>query len=289
MPLMVYLREPLIPATVRVRPAQLICAIATLCCATFAQTQSPIRNASGIRLLVADENVQPTVRIVLPGHPDTDGSIEVIFPEHVTARMHGSDEAAHLYLFRPGPQGERPAWRAAGQSLEYAKDFRGGVQMLARATLEEDGVRFHYEFVNRSAKDYDMIYAVTDPRLTGMFHDVRLERTYVHHKEGFDLLASETPSRLTVPLNQWLPSRYRRRSLGPSRRTESSIERTASRITTSRERSMSRWSPLFQQTESGSSPVSHEPPVTCGAIRNSRANMWIPRPHWLQVSEQFWK
>lgn len=208
MPLMIYRREPLIPATVRVRLAQLICAIATLCCAAFAQTQSPIRSASGLSLLVADENVQPTVRVVLPGHPDTDGSIEVIFPEHVTARMHGSDEAAHLYLFRPGTQGERPAWRAASQSLEYARDFGGGVQMLARATLEEDGVRFHYEFVNRSAKDYDMIYAVTDPRLTGMFHDVRLERTYVHHKEGFDLLASETPSRLTVPLNQWLPSRY---------------------------------------------------------------------------------
>src|SRR5262249_43279183 len=37
---------------------------------------------------------------------------------------------------------------------------------------------------------------------------VRLEHTYVHHKEGFELLASETPSRLTMPLNQWLPSRY---------------------------------------------------------------------------------
>src|SRR5260370_18452860 len=53
-----------------------------------------------------------------------------------------------------------------------------------------------------------MIYAPTGPRLTSMFHDVRLERTYVHHKDGFDLLASETPSRLTIPLDQWLPARY---------------------------------------------------------------------------------
>jgi hypothetical protein len=53
-----------------------------------------------------------------------------------------------------------------------------------------------------------MIYAVTDPRLTSIFHDERLERTYVHHKEGFDLLASETPGRLTMPLKRWLPSRY---------------------------------------------------------------------------------
>jgi hypothetical protein len=35
-----------------------------------------------------------------------------------------------------------------------------------------------------------------------------LERTYVHHEDGFDLLASETPSRLNMRLNQWLPSRY---------------------------------------------------------------------------------
>ena len=53
-----------------------------------------------------------------------------------------------------------------------------------------------------------MIYAVTDPRLTSIFHDVRLERTYVHHTDGFDLLASETPSRLTMPLDEWLPARY---------------------------------------------------------------------------------
>jgi hypothetical protein len=53
-----------------------------------------------------------------------------------------------------------------------------------------------------------MIYVPTDPRLTSIFHDVRLERTYVHHADGFDLLASETPRRLTIPLDHWLPARY---------------------------------------------------------------------------------
>ena len=82
--------------------------------------------------------------------------------------------------------------------------------MVARATLEEDGVRYRYEFLNRSKIDYDMIQAVTDPRMVSpYFHDVRLERTYVHHKDGFELLASETPERLTMPLNRWLPNRYR--------------------------------------------------------------------------------
>ena len=44
---------------------------------------------------------------------------------------------------------------------------------------------------------YDLVWAIVDPRLTSVFHDVRLERTYVHHADSFDLLASETPNRLT--------------------------------------------------------------------------------------------
>jgi hypothetical protein len=184
--------------------------VAVLLCGALvhAQAPPPIRNANGLGLLVADENTQPTLRIVLPGHPDTDRAIEVIFPEHVTTRRHGSTEVEHLYLFQPGHRGDPPAWRKVGNSLEYEKNFKGEVHMLARATLEEDGVRFHYEFANRSENSYDMIYAVTDPRLTSVFHDVRLERTYVHHQNGFDLLASETPARLTMPLQQWLPARY---------------------------------------------------------------------------------
>jgi hypothetical protein len=172
------------------------------------QMPPPIQNADGLRLLVAPENTQPTLRIVLPDRPDTDSAIEVIFPEHVTANKQGSSESEHLYLFRPGSQGEPPVWRRVGQSLQYEREFKDGIHMLARATLKDDGVLFHYEFLNRSNVAYDMIYAVTDPRLTSIFHDVRLERTYIHHRDGFDLLASETPSRLTMPLNEWLPSRY---------------------------------------------------------------------------------
>lgn len=175
---------------------------------THAQTPSVVQNASGMRLMVASENTYPTLRIILPGHPDSDRAIEVIFPEHVTVRKQGEKEGDHLFLFQPGQRGDRPAWRQVGQSLQYEKDFAGGLHMLARATLEDDGVRLHYEFVNRSKASYEMIYAPTDPRLTSIFHDVRLERTYVHHKDGFDLLASETPGRLTMPLDQWLPARY---------------------------------------------------------------------------------
>jgi len=188
---------------------KLSCNVAIALCSILghAQALSPLQNASGLRLLISDENPQPSLRIVLPGRPPADGAL-VIFPEHVTARMHGRVEVEHLYMSGPPAEGTRPAWRESEHSIEYEKDLKGDIHFLARATLEDDGVRFHYEFTNRSSKSYDMIYAVTDPRLTGTFHDVRLERTYVHYKDGFDLLASETPARLSMPLNQWLPLRY---------------------------------------------------------------------------------
>jgi hypothetical protein len=173
-----------------------------------AQEPRSIKNHAGLQLVVATENAQPVLRIVLPGQSESNHAIEVIFPEHVTARRRGSSDSVQLYMFRSGPRGERPTWRWVGPSLEYERELPGAVRMLARATLEDDGVRFHYQFSNRSDVAYEMIYAVTDPRLTSVFHDVRLERTYVHHTEGFDLLASETPDRLTMPRSQWLPSRY---------------------------------------------------------------------------------
>lgn len=167
--------------------------------------------ANGIRVEVSQEDALPTLKILLPGQPNSDPGIRVLFPEHVTAREHGESDAVHLYIFQPGPQDLHPNWRRTGQStLEYQMDLQGGVRLIARAELEFDGIRFHYDFVNRSATDYDVIEAVTDPRMiTAYFHDERLERTYVHHADGFDLLASETPARLTMPLSEWLPNRYR--------------------------------------------------------------------------------
>jgi hypothetical protein len=167
-----------------------------------------VRNGTGMQLMVAAENTQPTLRIVLPGHPTSDRSIEVLFPEHVTVRKRGTADASQLYLWQPGQFGERPSWRRSERSLEYERDLPGGVHMLARATLEEDGVRFRFRMRNQSDLPYDLVLALIDPRLTSEFHDVRLERTYVHHAGGFDLLASETPARLTMPLDRWLPARY---------------------------------------------------------------------------------
>ena len=173
-----------------------------------ADVHLPIQNAAGLRLLVATDHASPVLRVLLPGRPTSDQSIEILFPEHVTVVKKGQGAAQQLYLFRPGARGDRPVWRRSDSSLEYERDLGDGVHLLARATLEDDGVRFRYEVINESPVAHDMIYVPTDPRLTSIFHDVRLERTYVHHADGFDLLASETPRRLTIPLDQWLPARY---------------------------------------------------------------------------------
>src|SRR5262249_27302017 len=169
-----------------------------------------VTNATGLRLSVDDKNDLAAVRILLPTQQNSDPGIWVLFPEHVTAVERGKTESQQLYLFRPGRQASRIDWRHMDRSLEYTAEFQPGIRMVARATIEDDGVRYRYEFTNLSPFDYDVMQAVTDPRMVSpYFRDVRLEVTYVHHTDGFDLLASETPNRLDVPLSQWLPNRYR--------------------------------------------------------------------------------
>ena len=194
----------------RVHPL-FLCATAVLSVALSAEAQElVVTNRAGVRVQVDKENSNPSLKILLPGQPASDPGIEVLFPEHVTARPHGSTEAQHLYLFRPGRQRQTPLWRLDGMTLEYKMPLEGGTLLTARATLEEDGVRYNYEFTSGSGPAYDLIQAVTDPRMaTELLRDIRLERTYVHHSNGFDLLASEAPLRLTMPLREWLPNRFR--------------------------------------------------------------------------------
>ena len=156
----------------------LVRAVTDRACPESSATAGDHEYVSGIRLTVDEQNDLAAIRVLLPGQSDSDPGIFVLFPEHVTAREHGRVDSQQLYLFRPGRQSSRPAWRRSGHALEYQAEFPPGVRMVARATLEEDGVRYRYEFLNRSKIDYDMIQAVTDPRMVSpYFHDVRLERT----------------------------------------------------------------------------------------------------------------
>ena len=189
----------------------LVCAPSVALLATFAVGAAELpslRRADGVELRVSAENTLSELLLSLPGYPPTEYAARILFPEHVTARRAGTTDVEHLYLFREGQARSRPVWRRKVDSIEYTQDLSAGVHMLARATLQSDGILFHYEFSNREDQSFEMIYAVTDPRFKTVLRDVRLERTYVHHAGGFDPLASETPERLTEPLDKWLPARY---------------------------------------------------------------------------------
>jgi hypothetical protein len=158
-------------------------------------------------MAVDTEDRDPVLSVTVPDGPLNNRTFKILLPEHVTLRRHGAAEVQHLYIYGHNPAGLVVAWRKFGNTLEYSTEF-GQIDFVAKATLEEDGIVFHYEFTNRGNLDYDMATAVTDPRFHAVFYDPRLERTYVHHKDGFALLASPTPERLTMPLTQWFPVRY---------------------------------------------------------------------------------
>jgi hypothetical protein len=176
--------------------------------AVAAQSQKlELRSSSGVRVSPDPDDRNPALSILVPDPPDNIRSSKILFPEHVTVRAHGQTEQEHLYIFRPGLEAASPQWTKTDNALQYARDF-GRIHFVARATLTGDGVVFRYDFTNHSAIDYDTVTAITDPRFHTVFYDPRLERTYVHHDDGFDLLASETPARLAMPLKAWFPVRY---------------------------------------------------------------------------------
>jgi hypothetical protein len=166
-----------------------------------------IKNHAGIVMKVDTTGRDPALSVTVPDGPPDDRSFKILLPEHVTVRAHGQSDAQHLYIYGHDPASKAPQWKKAGNSLAYETDF-GQIHFAARATLVNDGILFRYDFVNRGTTDYDMATAITDPRFHAVFYDPRLERTYVHHNDGFALLAAHTPKRLTMPLPEWFPVRY---------------------------------------------------------------------------------
>jgi hypothetical protein len=165
------------------------------------------QNASGVEMRIDTKDKDPALSVTVPDGPADDRTFEILLPEHVTVRPHGQADAQHLYVYGRDSASTAVEWKKVGNGFEYAKEF-GAVHFIARATLVGDGILFRYEFANGGTTDYDMVTAVTDPRFRAVFYDPRLERTYVHRKDGFALLASSTPERLTMPLKEWFPVRY---------------------------------------------------------------------------------
>lgn len=80
---------------------------------------------SGLRMMVASEDSCPTLRVLRPGDAAT-GGLLIVYPEHVTVLEHGTTEARHLYLWKPGQACKPVAWRKVGSSLEYEMEVGRG-------------------------------------------------------------------------------------------------------------------------------------------------------------------
>ena len=176
---------------------------------TEAQPGLTISLPSGLKVIAVQKDF-PLLKILLPGQPVSDRGIEIEFPEHVTGLNEKTNKVEHLYLVTNGNNNKRtlPAWRVDGNALIYETELNGMIRMIATAHLEPNGLRYTYKFINHSNVSYLNFQAVTCVKLYSLFSDTLLRRTYVHHPDGFDLMASETPGRLTMPLQTWLPCRY---------------------------------------------------------------------------------
>lgn len=164
---------------------------------------------TGITLSVINKDY-PLLKIIVPGQPGSDRGIEVEFPEHITGFNKKTNSIEHLYLATRGEANKRtkPVWKSTRNSFTYESELNGNTKLTARAQLTSTGVQYIYTITNNAQSAYENLQAVTCVKLYNLFSDTLMERTYVHHKNGFDLFASETPERLTMPLSEWLPCRY---------------------------------------------------------------------------------
>jgi hypothetical protein len=183
-----------------------------------------VQNSVGVRLGVHQELDRPRLRLSLPDR--TEHAVEIDFPEHAWGRERGSTKQRFFYLMvATEPElRARPRWRKDGMTISYETPLSAGVSLLAEATLGEDRLRVRYTLTNSSGIDYEVCQSPTCFKLYRPLMDEYLERTWVHHPEGLDLLASETPQRLTWNAEEWLPCRYLVQfhppSIPPERRRE---------------------------------------------------------------------
>ena len=164
---------------------------------------------SGLRLSVINKEC-PLLNLLLPHQLSSERGIEIEFPEHVTGVNKEKGVVEHLYLASRGSLNRRtlPVWSVKNNTLTYETILNDSILMVAKARLDSNGIKYSYQFTNQSNITYQRFQAVTCVKLYSCFSDNRLERTYIHDSTGFDLLASETPERLTMPLSDWLPCRY---------------------------------------------------------------------------------
>lgn len=180
--------------------------------ASIAQTTTEelsVSNSQGVRIVPYGNQSIPALSVLLPGR-GKEVAVVVEMPEHAWRKKAKSDEPEWFYRMYTNDTRLKGTlkWTRERNSLNYRMSLPSGIALNAKATLDADGLGIEYQIVNPDNVGFTEVQAPTCLKLYHPFTDVFLERTYAHHADGLDLLASETPERLTKNAEEWLPCRY---------------------------------------------------------------------------------
>jgi hypothetical protein len=163
--------------------------------------------------------------ITLPGQDAPAVGIEL--PEHAWGRPRGTSEQRWFYRMYGAEAALRPPvrWERRAGTLRSSLATPTEVHIETTVMIQEDGLRMIHRLENHGDTDYEQVQAPTCIKLYRPFTDVFLERTYVHHPDGLELLASESPERFRMNAEEWLPVRYVVRCAPPAVTPERRVER----------------------------------------------------------------
>jgi hypothetical protein len=189
-------------------------------------------NAAGIRMAPFGDQSVPALTVWLPGIEVP--AVVVEMPEHAWHKRTKAGDPEWFYRRYTNDQHMQAIaeWTRDGDTLAYRMTVPSGFALNATASLDDDGVTIAYEVRNPESQAYAEVQAITCIKLYRPFTDIFfLERTYVHHSDGLDLLASETPQRLRENAEEWLPCRYIARCPGATGPVPKPMERRSDGIT----------------------------------------------------------
>lgn len=168
-----------------------------------------LKNRAGVTVRPIGGADRPTLGVSLPESPKVHAAV-IELPEHAWHRTEGAAEPVWFYKMytEDASLKGQVTWSREGSALHYIMRTPSGFTLAGAAELQPDGLRFGYEIGNPTGTAFAQVQAPTCIKLYRPFTDVFLERTFVHYSEGLDLLAAETPERLTENAEEWLPCRY---------------------------------------------------------------------------------
>src|SRR5579871_221577 len=167
-----------------------------------------VRSRSGLRLEQHGDPQRPTVALYLPKRAVPSMVIEM--PEHAWYRETPSGQQTWFYKMYTTDSAlkGRVEWAADSRSLSFVMKTPSGFTLNTTATLDENGVAITHKVASGSVTQMVAVEAPTCVKLYRPFIDIFLERTYIHLPDGPALIAADTPNRLAMNAEEWLPCRY---------------------------------------------------------------------------------